>query len=35
MTKEKGYEVGGDNVFADIGVPNAEERRDLIAYLRR
>lgn len=25
MTKEKGYEVGGENVFADIGVPNAEE----------
>lgn len=21
----KGYEVGGSNVFADIGVPNAEE----------
>ena len=21
----KGYEVGGGNVFADIGVPNAEE----------
>jgi predicted XRE-type DNA-binding protein len=25
MTKKIGYEVGSGNVFADIGLPNAEE----------
>ena len=25
VTKRKGYEIGSGNVFADIGLPNAEE----------
>jgi predicted XRE-type DNA-binding protein len=27
MTKKVGYEVGSGNVFADIGLPNAEEHQ--------